>query len=38
MLLFYTSNPGYVGPDSATIDAVFIDGGLMHRDFTITVK
>jgi len=37
-LLFYTSDPGYAGVDSATVEAVFADGGLMRRDYTISVK
>ncbi len=38
VLLFYTSKPGFVGTDFAVVDAVFADGGLMHREFTISVK
>lgn len=38
MLLFYTSKPGFTGTDSVVVDAIFADGGLIHREFTISVK
>jgi hypothetical protein len=37
-LLYYTSNPGFVGTDFVAVETVFQDGSLYRREYTISVK
>jgi hypothetical protein len=36
--LTYVSSPGYTGPDSVAVDAIYPSGGESHATFNLTVK
>ena len=38
MLMYYRSEPGYLGADSVTVEVIFGDGGSRKRHYAITVN